>query len=53
VETLSEVLSRTGAEALPPVLVKGYPSEGDLRALEKLAETIAGKHRELGLEVGR
>jgi flavorubredoxin len=52
VETLSEVLSRTGAGALPPVLVKGYPSGEDLRALEKLAETIAVKHRELGLEVG-
>lgn len=53
VEVLSEILSRTGAEALPPVSVKGYPSEGDLKALEELAELVAARHRGLGLEAGR
>lgn len=51
VEVLSEVLSRTGAGALPPVMIKGYPSEKDLKALEELAELVAAKHRGLGLEV--
>lgn len=51
VEVLSEVLSRTGAEALPPVMIKGYPSEKDLKALEELAELVAARHRGLGLEV--
>jgi len=48
-EVLSEVLSRTGAEALPPVMIKGYPSEKDLKALEELAELVASRHRGLGL----
>jgi flavorubredoxin len=42
-------LSGLKAEFLPPVIAKGLPKEGDLKALDALAETIAQKHRDLGL----
>jgi hypothetical protein len=34
------------------VLCKGLPREADFAALEGLAQTIADKHRELGLIPG-
>ncbi len=37
-------------EVIEPVLAKGLPSENDLKALENLAETIATKHKEHGME---
>jgi hypothetical protein len=36
-------------EVLNPVLCKGLPSEADFKALDDLAVTIAGKHKELNL----
>lgn len=36
-------------EILPPVICRGYPRESDFQALEKLADTIAAKHRALNL----
>ncbi|MBM3312674.1 MAG: FprA family A-type flavoprotein [Candidatus Aminicenantes bacterium] len=36
-------------EVLPGVVVKGMPRAEDLLAVDELAETIARKHRELGL----
>jgi len=33
---------------LEPVLAKGFPREEDFRALDRLAETIAQKHKERG-----
>jgi hypothetical protein len=36
-------------ELIPPVIIKGYPKEGDFKALDKLAEAIFVKHKELDL----
>jgi flavorubredoxin len=36
-------------EFLEPVICKGFPREGDLRALDRLADAVALKHKELGL----
>jgi hypothetical protein len=36
-------------EILDPVIIKGYPKEADFQALDKLADTIAAKHKEAGL----
>ncbi|MCX6565749.1 MAG: FprA family A-type flavoprotein [Candidatus Aminicenantes bacterium] len=43
------LLPNLKVEVLPPLLVKGMPKEADFRAVEKLAETIAQKHKESGL----
>lgn len=36
-------------EMLPPVICKGLPRPSDLEAIDKLADAVAAKHRELGL----
>ncbi len=46
VETLAGMIPNLKVEVLPPVLCKGFPRAGDLKALDDLAEAIAGKHRE-------
>jgi len=48
VETLAGMIPNLKVEVLPPVLCKGFPSAGDFKALDDLAEAIAGKHRESG-----
>lgn len=48
VEILSEMLSSLKIEMFEPVLCKGFPEDNDFKALDTLAETIAGKHRESG-----
>jgi flavorubredoxin len=50
VETLTGLLPNLKVEVLEPVLAKGYPREADFQALDRLAETIAAKHREAGLK---
>jgi len=37
-------------EVLAPVLCRGVPKGEDFESLDKLAETIAAKHRESSLE---
>jgi flavorubredoxin len=49
VDTLAGMISNLKAEVLEPVLCKGVPLQSDLEALDKLADTIAQKHRESGL----
>jgi flavorubredoxin len=50
VETLKGLLSNlTTLELIEPILVKGLPSEADLVNLDKMAETIAEKHKPLAL----
>jgi flavorubredoxin len=49
VETLAGMIPNLKVEVLDPVLCKGLPSAEDLKALDNLAERIAGKHREMGL----
>jgi flavorubredoxin len=46
VEQLSAMLPNLKVEILPPVLCKGFPREADFKALDKLADTIAQKHKE-------
>src|SRR4030042_6358524 len=45
-EVLTAMLPNLKVEILEPVLCKGYPREADFKALDKLAETIAQKHKE-------
>jgi flavorubredoxin len=48
VEQLVGILPNLKVELLEPVLIKGYPREADLKALDSLAEVIAQKHKEHG-----
>jgi len=50
VETLSEMIPRLKVEVIEPVLCKGLPREADFQALDRLATTIAEKHRERQLD---
>ncbi len=49
VETLTALIPNIKAEVLEPVLCKGYPRPEALQALDKLAETVAARHRADGL----
>ncbi len=49
VEAVTAALGKLKVETLDPVLCMGYPKEGDLAALDGLADAIAAKHGELGL----
>jgi flavorubredoxin len=48
VEQLAGMIPNLKAELLDPVLSKGFPKEADFMALDRLADTIAQKHREHG-----
>ncbi len=49
VETLAGMIPNLRVEVIEPVLVKGLPKEADLLAIDKLALTIADKHKGIGL----
>lgn len=49
VEQIKGMLTGLKVEILDPVVVRGYPKEGDLKALDGLAEEILNKHRGLGI----
>jgi len=46
VETLTGLMPNLKVDILEPVICKGLPKEVDYQALDKLAATIAAKHRE-------
>ena len=46
VDVLAGMIPNLKVEVLEPVICKGLPKEADLKALEKLASTIAEKHKE-------
>jgi flavorubredoxin len=46
IEVLTGIMPNLKVEVLEPVLCKGYPRKTDFEALDKLAETIALKHRQ-------
>jgi flavorubredoxin len=46
VETIVKMLDHVKVEVLEPVMVKGLPDEGTLRALERLADDILKKHKD-------
>lgn len=50
VETLAGMIPNLKVEVLETVLCKGVPSENDFKALDRLARTIAQKHRENGFK---
>jgi flavorubredoxin len=49
VEQITGLISNLKAEILEPVVSKGYPKDEDFAALEKLADKILVKHKELGI----
>jgi flavorubredoxin len=49
VETVAGMIPNLKVEIIPPVIIKGYPKEADYESLDKLADTIAGKHQAAGL----
>ena len=49
VEQLTGMMSNLKAEILEPVLSKGEPKENDFAAIEKLADDIHAKHKEIGI----
>lgn len=49
VEQLAGLLTSLKVEIIPPVMAKGYPKEGDLKAIEALADGIFAKHQEIGI----
>ena len=49
VETLKGLITNLKVELIEPVYIKGYPKEADFKALDKLADDIYNKHKELGL----
>jgi len=48
VEQLAAMIPNLKVEVLEPVLCKGLPRQADFKALEKLAATIAQRHKEAG-----
>lgn len=50
VETLARMIPNLKVEVLEPVLCKGVPSDNDLKALDRLASTIAEKHKQGGFK---
>ena len=49
VEQIAGLIPNLKVEVLGSILARGLPQPADLAALDTLAETIAGKHRELNL----
>jgi flavorubredoxin len=47
VEQITGLLPNLKAEILEPVIAKGYPKDDDFMALDKLADRILEKHKEL------
>jgi flavorubredoxin len=50
VETLSNMISNLKVEVLEPVLCKGFPSDSDFQAIDRLAKTIVQTHNEKGFK---
>jgi flavorubredoxin len=50
VEQIAGMISNLKVEVLEPVYIKGSPADNDFKALDRLADAIAQKHRERGFE---
>jgi flavorubredoxin len=48
-EQITGMLGNLKAEILEPVIAKGHPKDDDFAALDKLADKILAKHKELGI----
>jgi flavorubredoxin len=49
VEQISGMIPNLKVELLDPIVVKGVPSEEVFKALDRLADEIENKHKELGI----
>jgi len=49
IEQIAEMIPNLKVEIIEPVLVKGYPKENDFKELDKLADEISNKHKELNI----
>lgn len=49
VEQIQQLLSHLKAEFIEPVMAKGLPKDEDFRNLDKLANAILAKHKEVGI----
>jgi len=49
IETIKSLVPNLKVEILTPVLVKGHPKEKDYKAIDKLADEILKKHKDLNL----
>jgi len=49
IEQLTGMMSNLKAEILEPVLAKGEPKDSDFVALDRLADEILAKHKEVGI----
>jgi len=49
VDVIAGMLSNLRVELLEPVLVRGLPKTEDFKRLDRLADEISNKHRDLGL----
>jgi len=47
VETMKSMLTNLKVELIEPVIVNGFPKEQDLKSLDRLAEDIVRRHREI------
>ena len=48
-DQIKDILSGLKLEILDPVIVRGLPKQDDFKALDKLADEIKKRHRELGV----
>jgi flavorubredoxin len=49
VEQITGMLSSLKVEIIEPVVVKGYPKEGDFKQLDRLADQIIENHKKIGI----
>jgi flavorubredoxin len=49
IETIKSLVPNLKAEILTPVLARGHPKEEDYKAIDKLADEILKKHKDLNL----
>jgi flavorubredoxin len=47
VEIITKNMSNLKVELIEPLLIKGHPKDDDFKALDKLADEIAEKHKAL------
>lgn len=48
-ETIVKMLDHVRVEVIEPVVIKGLPGEADIVAINRLADDIAKKHKEIGI----
>ena len=49
VEQLTSMLPNLKAEIIDPLITKGHPKDSDFESIDKLADTILAKHKELNI----